>query len=819
MVTASLEGLCVGANAVTSGIAWGPDDLVAYAANCLIALWYPEATPQRGVVATLRGHSARVNCVAWLKRSGGPNLLVSGSADRTVRIWSVASTKQGVKWQCLQTLGNHPASVISIGVSTSATDGSEAVTFASCDSMGTLLFWKLTKSGEALCVHSEFQKGAYSLSLSVAHLGGENKAVVAAGSTDKKVHLWVEREDGKVVHQLAFGGHLDWVRGVAFYHGLDATYLASASQDRYIRVWKLVNTGNIVAGTQGDGNADDDLDAMEERQAPGAFAEEEPEEEMQGERFVDTKMMRLQVAAQSYAVSLETVLAAHDDWVLNVSWMRGSADEFPTLLSVSADKTLSLWMPDGGAERKWICLARLGTVGGASSYSFSGGIVDPSGKAIIASGHNGSLHIWRCLATAEGQDWVPAPGLTGHFRPVQSLAWHPSGSFVLTCGDDQTSRIFVPLHDVGPWVELSRPQVHGYDLSCCAVVRGSIYASGAEEKLVRIFEAPPLFEALCSALQDQQSSNARVSLSGSFGQTALPALGLSNKTVMDGSSGSISLSIPPLDEELQQQTLWPELNKLYGHGYEIAALTASQDGKVLVSASRATQPEHASLRFWDTMQWTELQAPLVLHSLTVTSMSFSPDNALLLTVSRDRSWALCERDADGRFRTVVHKGKAHSRIIWDARWSHDNVFFATASRDKTVKIWQTSLCRQSPDAEPVFTITAEVPVMSVDFAPCLTGKQRWVTLVLLAMLNLPDCLHRYILASGLEDGKIVLHGCAGDGLNWSCLLCIHESMLHSGMVKMLRFKPSDSRDENDVTSLRLASVGDDCSFRVYRLTL
>lgn len=32
--------------------------------------------------------------------------------------------------------------------------------------------------------------------------------------------------------------------------------------------------------------------------------------------------------------------------------------------------------------------------------------------------------------------------------------------------------------------------------------------------------------------------------------------------------------------------------------------------------------------------------------------------------------------------------KAHDRIIWDLGWSWDEVYFASGSRDKTVKIWQ-----------------------------------------------------------------------------------------------------------------------------------
>jgi elongator complex protein 2 len=32
----------------------------------------------------------------------------------------------------------------------------------------------------------------------------------------------------------------------------------------------------------------------------------------------------------------------------------------------------------------------------------------------------------------------------------------------------------------------------------------------------------------------------------------------------------------------------------------------------------------------------------------------------------------------------IAKNKAHSRIIWDCSWSHDDKLFATGSRDKTV---------------------------------------------------------------------------------------------------------------------------------------
>jgi len=40
---------------------------------------------------------------------------------------------------------------------------------------------------------------------------------------------------------------------------------------------------------------------------------------------------------------------------------------------------------------------------------------------------------------------------------------------------------------------MSRPQVHGYDLQCLALLGRFGFASGADEKVVRIFQAPSKF--------------------------------------------------------------------------------------------------------------------------------------------------------------------------------------------------------------------------------------------------------------------------------------------------------------------------------------
>lgn len=60
----------------------------------------------------------------------------------------------------------------------------------------------------------------------------------------------------------------------------------------------------------------------------------------------------------------------------------------------------------------------------------------------------------------------------------------------------------------------------------------------------------------------------------------------------------IYLLEPPTEEDLVQNTLWPEIQKLYGHVYEVYCLTSSSNNKWLASAAKATSLELASIIIW-----------------------------------------------------------------------------------------------------------------------------------------------------------------------------------------------------------------------------
>jgi WD40 repeat protein len=62
--------------------------------------------------------------------------------------------------------------------------------------------------------------------------------------------------------------------------------------------------------------------------------------------------------------------------------------------------------------------------------------------------------------------------------------------------------------------------------------------------------------------------------------------------------------------------------------------------------------------------------------------------------------------------------KTHGRIIWDCAWSTEGDLFATASRDKTVKIWY----QEKGSWTAVVTLKTQQPATAVAFA--LTNEQK-----------------------------------------------------------------------------------------------
>ena len=208
--------------------------------------------------------------------------------------------------------------------------------------------------------------------------------------------------------------------------------------------------------------------------------------------------------------------------------------------------------------------------------------------------------------------WVPKSFLGGHFESVNDLTWSPDSSYLITASADQTCRLYAPLQHSDlivaydnncctssvtllstrnndndsnkdnnklthrPWREISRPQIHGYDLHSLAVsptLNSYLIYSGADEKVLRVFDAPLCvidgLSALCGIHHTQPlSPGALDSIGPRVTRAYIPELGLSNrasetmstqeKTDQDARNvQTLNWTYTPLEGQLADYTVWP----------------------------------------------------------------------------------------------------------------------------------------------------------------------------------------------------------------------------------------------------------------------
>ncbi|NXC17397.1 ELP2 protein, partial [Corythaeola cristata] len=599
---------------------------------------------------------------------------------------------------------------------------------------------------------------------------------------------------------LILPGHEDWIRGIEWAVCGEDLFLASCAQDCLIRIWKVCTKSKQLPETE-----DDSIRLKE-----NVFT------------VKDTDM--------TYAVTLESVLAGHENWVYAVHWQPpfskdGSMQQPTRILSASMDKTVIIWEPDKESG-VWLEQAsvRVGEVGG-NTLGFFDCQFSPDGSMIIAHAFHGALHLWK-QATVNKKEWTPEVVISGHFNSVEDVKWDPEGEFIISVGSDQTTRLFAPWkrkETEVTWHEIARPQVHGYDVRCLAMVGRFQFVSGADEKVLRVFRAPKNFienfsnitgipmEQLCShvrdmAVQPAEDEETFNTISNQYPEVYFQPLILTAELV----------------QRLIKNVFLKEARSFgYGHGYEIFCVACNNSNTVIASACKASKKEHAAIILWSTTTWKKLQS-LSFHNLTVTQLAFSPNDKFLLAVSRDRNWSLWRKQDSAESGPVficcayTDKNTAvHSRIIWSCDWTPDSKYFITGSRDKKVIIW----------GQCDLSVTTERNMLD-SVKPCSTVLDAGdsVTAVSVSRVLTPD--GRYIVAVGLENGKIILYTWKQSGqepalADWTMCVEMSNSQSHALAVKRLCWRHHVGRaghnDQNSSEWLQLASCGADHCVKIFNV--
>ncbi|KAI5461298.1 WD40-repeat-containing domain protein [Mariannaea sp. PMI_226] len=806
----SVEYLSTGANRQTAVADWSSSGILAFGSDINVALWRPAATPTKGITAILSSHKELVKAVAFLPDADGDDsaYLITGSDDKTLITWKASSKSED--FIPLQTYSEHTGAINCISVLRVKAESPQWI-IATGSADASIKIWRFENDQLSLLQSIKTVPKYFPLCLSLSYLDESGDAIVlsSAGTRDIIQILTAEAKADQIKFevQATLSGHEGWIRSLSFTKETDSPgsdlLLASASQDKYIRIWRI-HQGKELPALAASGS-DPESDAYLPGKSPS------------------NKAHRLKSAGKDFSVTFEALLLGHEDWIYSARWCK-QADGKLQLLSTSADNSLAIWEADPSSGI-WVSMVRLGeisrekgaTTATGSTGGFWTGLWSPDGQSVATLGRTGSWRRWEYVASEDS--WRPCVAVTGHTRAVTGISWAKNGDFLLSTSSDQTTRLHTRWKGSDPetWHEMSRPQIHGYDLNCIDSLGDSQFVSGADEKLMRVFSEP---KAVASMLNRLAGIGNDKNVRNMPDAANMPVLGLSNKAIdtmdddqeiapiddrdrdaMDPASvvkkSHLEIDHPPYEETLSRHTLWPETEKLYGHGYEISCLATSNDGKLVASACKASSTNHAVIRLFETERWTELRPPLTAHSLTATRLRFSADDNYLLSVGRDRQWAVFERapEEDAAYKLLQSNPKGHTRMILDAAWAPSEApLFATAGRDKQVRIWAS---KTGEDGKVQFAQTASIacgtPVTSVDFLPQLVNG-------------------RLILAVGTELGKLILCLIKEDGSEViekpACAsFCLPKAVLQ------LSWRPVSR--EGAGRPFEVAVAGEDSSLRVY----
>jgi WD40 repeat protein len=545
--------------------------------------------PGGALVRTLTGHTDSVaSCVF----SSDGRQALSASADRTLRLWDIATG------QTVRIFEGHTSWVSACAFSPNGT-------FAlSASGDRTLRLWDIA-TGQTVRVFVGHSDGVNSCAFSP-----DGKLALSA-SGDRTLRLW-DIATGQTIHVLE--GHNDDVAGCAF--SPNGELALSSSDDRTLWLWDVA-TGQAVGVLEGH--------------TGGVRACAFGPDGTLALSASDDRTLRLWDVATGQTVQ---VLKGH---VLGVESCTFSADG-SLALSGSKDEDLRIWDVASGR-----CLRNL-EVHGAPIKSC---IFSPDGRFVLSASRDRTLR----LSDLTTNDVTERPS-SMHARGIRHCAFSPIGETLLTASSDRTLRLW----DTTSRQSLLVLQGHANVVNGCVFSPDGTLALSAsadhtlrlwdvaDGQTVRVFDGHSSYVNSCVFNPD-----GTLALSASADRTLRlwDVAGGQARQVLDGHldvvwscafspDGLLALSASQ-DHSLR---LWDvargqTLRVLEGHTDTVADCAFSPDGTLALSASR-----DETLRLWNLTSGRTLHV-LKGHADHIHTCTFSPDGRLALSASRDlslRSW-------------------------------------------------------------------------------------------------------------------------------------------------------------------------------------
>ena len=442
---------------------------------------------------------------------------------------------------------------------------------------------------------------------------------LATASLDGTVRLW--NHHGIWLHTLE--GHTDGVYGVCF--SPDGAQLATAGADRTVRLWSL--TGTPIATLTGHADW-----------VYGVYFRAD------GQQLASCSVDRTVKVWTLDGKCVRSLL--HDDTVIDVCFNPDSSH----LATACVDEKVRLWDEDGTLLQVWddhtgpVTTVRFspqgdilasGSVDGAlrlrdltseTSKVLQGHLDDvwkvrfsPDGQILISASSDNSLKFWN----RAGHSLLT---LKGHQDTVSAVAWHPHAPTIISSSYDKTIRFW----------RYTLPQVQ------------IIVADAAGVNDVTLLVSDP------TAGADRTAGEAE---GAAFMATAI-------------TGGSVQM----WTATGQKLRSWP------AHADPVKGIAWHPQANVLATASTDN-----TAKLWRPSG--ELLKVLQGHSLPVRRIAFSPDGHWLATASYDQTVGIWSMTGE-RMCTL----QGHTDQVWDLAFAptgwEEEMLLATTGWDKTVCLWR-----------------------------------------------------------------------------------------------------------------------------------
>ena len=627
-----------------------------------------------GLLKIFRGHEHWVNSVCF---STDGAKIVSGSGDKTVRIWDSITGK------LLLCLEGHDDSVENVGFnpdSSRIVSGSKDKTIKLWDSI----------TGELLMTLSGHDDAVRCVGFS------PDSSRIVSGSKDKTIKLW-DSITGELLMTLS--GHDDAVRSVGF--SPDSSRIVSGSKDKTIKLWDSI-TGELLMTLSGH---DDAVNSVAFSPKGDKFASSSRDKTIRiwdstsGNTLLTLKKHEFYVYSVSFAPDGNKIVSGSMDntirvWDSNtgkqISILKGHesyvvsvhlSQDGNKIVSGSMDNTIRVW--DSNAEYSLLTL--VGHNGYVRRLSFSA-----DASKIASGGEDQTVKVWdsssgQLLMTLPDHDsyidfvhfsvdatqivsgaantlriWDIGTGKLSHTLKLQtcsveSVSYSPDNNKIVIASRDKLLRIWTP-NSQDPLLLLAG---HEKAVRCaCYSPDGSKIVSGGDDKSIRIW--------------DSASGQSLLILTGHEKGIAAVAYSPDGTRIV---SGGDDKSIRVWDSASGKALL-----VLAGHEEGVTTLAYSPDGSSIVSGGAEQM-----IKLWNSATG-ELIARFKGHQGTIRRVSYSPDGQKILSTADDkiiRVWDIASA-------TVLLSINAHDHQVRSARYSPDGNRIVSGARDKMIKLWNST---------------------------------------------------------------------------------------------------------------------------------